>query len=241
VKSTPEAEGRLWGYCIRWATDPAAEDVAGVGGAAIELLFGEGLCLWTSWSPPPVATIENLREYQHVMASALRTGTPLPLRFGTTFERQDDARATLGARAEEFKASLRRVADRVEMSIWVTATNQSGRDSGELSQKEEAGLDPIMESPGRRYLERRRRELEARTETGRRVAGWLDYVEQELSDLALPTVRGSLPQSAEIGTLAHLVQRGELRSYRMRIAELQRGRVDVRIDLSGPWAPFSFV
>ena len=64
------------------------------------------------------ATVERIRAHDHVVSVALGTGsTPLPARFGQTFESDEECLAVLSAKKEKMSAGLARVAGMVEMTI----------------------------------------------------------------------------------------------------------------------------
>jgi len=64
------------------------------------------------------ATIERIRSHDSVVASALGTGsTPLPARFGQTFESDEACLAELSAKRARMSAGLARVAGMVEMTV----------------------------------------------------------------------------------------------------------------------------
>jgi hypothetical protein len=63
------------------------------------------------------ATIDRIRAHDSVVATALGTGfTPLPARFGQTFESDDDCLAVLSGKQGKMSAGLARVAGMVEMT-----------------------------------------------------------------------------------------------------------------------------
>src|SRR5690606_12267807 len=132
--------------------------------------------------------IERLREHDRVVRHALGSATPLPLRFGSRFASEDDARATLRDRRDEFLASLERVRGRVEMGLRIEragsrpTTAALGGAGGDT-----AGSEGSL-SPGRAYLERRRATLDARSAEVAEAEAILRDVDAELADLGLPSV-----------------------------------------------------
>lgn len=224
----------LHAYCIRRAGDPGPPPgLTGVGGAPVRLLDAGELGMWVSPAVAGAPTVERLREHDAVVRAALRSATPLPVRYGTAFVDEARARERLGETREEYRAALARVAGRVEMGIRVAWEAPPPPAAGE----------PVEEGvgPGRAYLERRRRAREGDAALRREADAVLREVEEVFADLDLSTRRRVLPEPGVAGTLAHLVHRGDLGRYRER---LDRARNEVfRVSLlpSGPWAPYSFV
>ena len=227
----------LHGYCIRAADDAGpVEGLKGVDALPVRRLDAGPLQIWVSLEPGRPPTAERLRHHESVVRAAMRTATPLPLRYGTLFGGQEEAIAMVMERRDEFLAALDRVRDRVEMSLRITLRRpESAEGTADRPQ------EPPSAGPGRRFLELRKAQLDAEQEVRRQVGQALDSVEAELQDLDLPTRRSALQGPDPGGTLAHLVHREALRSYHRRIAELRNSRPDLRITLSGPWGPYSFV
>jgi hypothetical protein len=104
-------------YCLtaHAAPDPPPATV-GLDGAAVRRL-GDA---WVSDvdSPSVSATVDRIRAHDHVVATALGTGsTPLPARFGQTFASDDECVAVLSAKQATMSAGLARVAGMVEMTV----------------------------------------------------------------------------------------------------------------------------
>jgi Gas vesicle synthesis protein GvpL/GvpF len=104
-------------YCLtaHAAPDPPPSTV-GLDGGAVRRL-GDA---WVSDvdSRSVRATVDRIRAHDNVVAAALGTGsTPLPARFGQTFESDDDCLAVLSAKKTKMSAGLARVAGMVEMTV----------------------------------------------------------------------------------------------------------------------------
>ncbi|MEX2582373.1 MAG: GvpL/GvpF family gas vesicle protein [Gemmatimonadota bacterium] len=232
----------LHGYCVRRAGEPSAPpDLAGVGGSSVRVVEAEGLGIWVSETDGAAVNLERLRDHERVVRAALRSATPLPLRFGAVFAEEDAAVRLLTDRGEEFGADLERIANRVEMGLRIGRAGdgeQEGRGDGAPSPDGEGG---DRERPGRAYLEARRAALRTAAAAREASASVLDQVESRFADLELPSVRSIEGTTSTIGRVAHLVHREQLRLYRDRIELLQLDRGDLRITVTGPWAPYSFV
>jgi hypothetical protein len=203
-----------------------------VDGAAVRSVEAAGLAVWISEAGEGPATLERVRDFDAVVRAALLTATPLPLRYGTRFDGEEEARRVLRERAEEFEASLGRVAGRVEMGVralWRTVPEGGG----------EAGAPRAAPRSGREYLELRRAEM-ARDEAGRaRAAALLDRLSAHFPDL--PAVRTPGDGARVAGSVAHLVRAGEVELYRSLFESARAEIVEADLVLIGPWAPYSFV
>jgi hypothetical protein len=228
----------LHGYCVRSVGDPAPDaELRGVARAAVLLVEEGELALWCSeLERRPEVTVERLREHDAVVRAALRSATPLPLRYGASFADEEKARAALREKQEEFRASLTELDNRVEMGIRVAYA------AGATPPREENGGGPAPPvTTGREYLEARRRALEVAAATRADAEEMVGRVEAGLADMALPGHRQILPQEGVLGLVAHLVHRGEVGLYRQRVQRLREELPELDLLLSGPWAPYSFV
>lgn len=229
----------LHGYCIRLAEHPPPDaGLSGVDGKPVAPLERGGLVIWVSASTATGPSMIRLREHERIVRSALRSATPLPLRFGTVFSDERDALDTLDARHQEFERLLREMSDRVEMGLRIIPLEEPG--PGErVDEPRRSTTSPG--SPGREYLEARRRVLADRSAEMETARALVDQVDRSFEDLGLPSVRSVLRGSPPVGSLAHLVQRRSLSAYHRRVEQVARGAGGARIEVSGPWAPYSFV
>lgn len=234
----------LHAYCIRAAGDPPpGPEVRGIGGAGVLAVDEVGVSAWVSLlDAPPVPEPDRLREHDGVVRAALRTATPLPLRFGTSFAEEGAMRAVLAERAGELVASLERVRGRVEMGATL------GWDAAAARQRVVAArpdLRPVAEKPGtgRAYLEARRREHGLEAALREEADALLERVSRAVA-AALPEAveaRTTLPRPEIAGTLAHLVGRGDVSAYRDAVRSIAGELPQAGVRVSGPWAPYSFV
>lgn len=222
------------GYCIRRAGDAPPAGLEGLDGAPVRLIEEGVLGLWVSDGEGGAADPGRLRAHDAVVRAALRSATPLPLRFGAGFRDEERARETLRDRVEEWAAALERVAGRVEMGVQLI---------GEIAPPTDAGAAPPARPvrTGRDYLEARRGELRLGEALRREAERALDRVAQCFEDLDLSEVRAIAPAPGVVGSLAHLVHSSDLARYRAAANEAARAAPALRLRLSGPWAPYSFV
>ena len=234
----------LHAYCVRAAGEPPpGPGVRGIGGAEVMLAEADGLGAWLSrLDAPPAPEPDRLREHDEVVRAALRTATPLPLRFGTAFADEDALRGALAERAGELLASLERVRGRVEMGAalgWDAAAAQERV----LARRPELRPADGKPATGRAYLEARRREHGLEAALREEADALLERVSRAVA-AALPDVeeaRTTLPRPPAAGTLAHLVRRGDVSAYRDAVRRAAGELPEVEVRVSGPWAPYSFV
>jgi hypothetical protein len=94
---------------------------------------------------------------------------------------------------------------------------------------------------GTEFLERRRRAILGEEQQRHEADALLEEVDRRMGPLRAPSVRTVLARAGEAGTLAHLVQRAEITRYLSHVDEARKALPGVRLRLSGPWAPYSFV
>jgi len=234
----------LHAYCVRAAGEPPpGPEVRGIGGAEVARVEAGELGAWLSrLEAPPAPEPDRLREHDAVVRAALRTATPLPLRFGTAFADGDALRGALAERAAELLASLERVRGRVEMGAALGWDASAARERL-LTRLPE--LRPVDGRPatGRAYLEARRREHGLEAALRDEADALLERVSRAVA-AALPEAveaRAPLPRPEVAGTLAHLVRRGGVAAYRDAVARIAGELPEVEVRVSGPWAPYSFV
>lgn len=228
----------LHGYCVRRAGDHGWHPgIPGVDGVRVEQVEAAGLTMWVSEAAEGRPTPDRLREHERVVREALRFATPLPLRYGSRFGDAAAAASLLHERRAEFEEALQRIAGRVEMGLRIeragTAEPAAGSPEPPAARGAEGG-------PGRAFLERRRAALQSGDRALAEAERELAEVDAFFAPLDLPSVRQPLAPPL-VGSVAHLVHRSELRPYRRCVDELRRERPDLRIALSGPWGPYSFV
>lgn len=235
---------RVYAYCVRRAGEPPPEPgVRGVLGAEVARVEGEGVGLWVSRvEAAPPAEAERLREHDRVVRAALRTATPLPLRFGTLFGDEAAAFAVLAPRRDALLAALRRVEGRVEMGAALLWDAAAAREEVLAGRPE---LRPLEREPagGREYLEARRRERALEEALRGRADGLLQALSAALAD-ALPgaeEVRAVAAGAEVAGTVAWLVQRSQVFTFRAAAERAAEALPGVTLRISGPWAPYSFV
>ncbi len=198
---------------------------------------------WQARLSDPVALERTARAHHEVVCAVARHTTAVPLALATLYLGDDRAREALARDAERFAAVLGRIDGCDEWGVKVHP-----------AAAEPAGAAPPPAGPsrtpgagtGRDYLARRRAEhraREGRRHDAERVA---DTVDAGLGVLASSS-RRLRPQAAhltgvrtpQVLNAAYLVAREHEAAFLRAVAALRR-RTGARIDVSGPWVPYSF-
>jgi len=102
-------------------------------------------------------------------------------------------------------------------------------------------------SPGRAYLQRRRAQQQNHRVTYRAAGAVAAEVPARVSDIAEAHVthrpqQGDLAQAAgeNIVNDAYLVEAAQADAFRAALTGLADGVPGVRVEITGPWAPYSF-
>ena len=222
-------------YCVLL---PAGGDVpdpppTGIAGAPVRGLRTGALTAWVETVSERVLTpsLDAVRVHDSVIQTALATGsTPLPVRFGQTFESDDDCRASLAEQHQRLIADLERVRDLVEMRLVIALRTEAA-----------ANADTGLESPGRAYMHRLVRDRS----TEQAVESLANAVRGRLRAIVFPFVRdeafviGTSPRA--VLTVSHLIARGDVASYRSALEGATHGTDVERLVICGPVAPYQFV
>ncbi|MEE1767806.1 GvpL/GvpF family gas vesicle protein [Streptomyces sp. JV185] len=186
--------------------------------------------------------LESVARSHHRVIEALAARTTvLPLRLATVYLDDERVRVTLRARHEAFDRRLNELAAQVEwgvkLYIETTAASESPADADALS-----GL-----SPGRAYLNRRRAQQHAREDAYQDAERAAERVEAAARAHAVDRVQHR-PQQGELARRpgenvvndAYLVPLHRTEGFRAAVMKAAEGLPGVRIEVTGPWPPYSF-
>ncbi|MEU5388509.1 GvpL/GvpF family gas vesicle protein [Kitasatospora cineracea] len=190
----------------------------------------------------------------HRVVSAT-AGRALPVRFGTVYRDDDRVRALLTAHADAFRTALARVADRTEWGV-KAHLDKARLDQARLDQaRTEAeaatgtGGPPDDDRPGTAYLLRRRAARDRDTRDLADAAARARQVHLALTGLADHSTEHP-PQPPEATGVrdpmllngAYLVHRSREAGFARAVRDLREQHAPVlRLELTGPWPPYSFV
>lgn len=221
-------------FCLRRAGDsPPARGLSAGEGRPVRMVEVGPVGAWIC-AGELIRNLDGIRAHDAVVRSALRSATPLPVRFGTQFTDDADLAATLIERREEFLSSLSRIEGKVEMAVRLEW-------SGKSPVEPAVEAHPEVVRSGRQYLEARKRELAAAEGARAHASARLEAVEAWVASEALEGVHRLLPEPGAVGVMAHLVHRHGVGGYRARVEEARSAFPDLALHVTGPWAPYSFV
>lgn len=224
-------------YCLaepgseRWAAG-----VVGLLGAPVRVLAAGDVDAWMSEHSGSVGagTPELARAHDAVVRAAMLGETPLPARFGQTFEDEASLRRALAERGGALARALERVRGAVEMTIRVRL------DRPAEERIEDATMPAASAGAGRVYLSRVRARQHAE-ESVRRQADFLQSkLGRAVNGFVREEVRSLRPSVSPMLTVAHLVARDALVQYRLALRSFTEHESRLPLMVSGPWAPYSF-
>jgi len=215
----------------------APEPTAGIDGAPVELLSAGTLA--AVCSSHPTAGMEpdpnHLAAHNRVTTAMLATGAVVPLRFGTTFPDDGAVREALVARARRLEALLRQLEGKVEFGLRACCDEPPAAAEPAPPAAVTSGTEtsPAAGTPGRSYLESLRR-------SRRDPAGGLAAPLRDLHHTLSGRVAAAVLLPAEEGLVAaYLVGAAESSAFRAAVGAA--ADEDLHAELSGPWAPYTFV
>lgn len=177
-----------------------------------------------------------------VTATHRAVAATVPMRLATVFLGDDRVRDLVVHHRAELEAALEALTGRAEWGVKVYA------DPDEL-ERAGAGTTPGTSAPGSgaAYLRRRRAQLSAREDAERTAATHAGRVHDGCAGAAAAAVRHP-PQDPRLSGRrewmvlngAYLVDHDRARRFADTVADLDAGIPGVRVELTGPWPPYSF-
>ncbi|WP_079122617.1 GvpL/GvpF family gas vesicle protein [Streptomyces abyssalis] len=239
--------------------DAAAAGLTGPSGAPVRTVEGAGLGALVSDVPAGMydeaglkAQLEDMerletlaRSHHDVVAAAYEHTTVLPMRLATVYLGDGRVSEMLAERGAEFEALLSRLEGHVEWGVKVyadpreAAAGAAGESSG--------GAGTASGSPGRAYLQQRRRQRSTHRDTYRAAGAVAERV-TELADGVATAKVAHRPQQGELAAGpgenitndAYLVPASRSEDFKAAIGGIAEDVPGVRVELTGPWAPYSF-
>lgn len=204
---------------------------------------------------------EAARAHHSVVEAAAGEFSVLPTRFATVYSSDAAMAAELTGRRGELRAALRRVRGCVEWGVKAYAADEAGEGtddgSAPASGARGGGADADGAGAGMAYLKRRRAALSARERSRRTLAASAQAVHAELSGQSLqarlyppqsPALSGNrTPMLLNAAYLLDASVPGVLGGapgppdFAAAVAAAAAAHPDLRLDLSGPWPPYSFI
>ncbi|MFF0549710.1 GvpL/GvpF family gas vesicle protein [Streptomyces sp. NPDC004311] len=182
------------------------------------------------------------RAHHDVVQAVAAETTVLPLRMATVYE--DDARAlqALGGQRRAFTQRISALDAHTEYGVKIYLPPPGEPKAAEPSP--EAGTPPT--SPGKAYLQSRRMQRHARERVHERAALAATAVEGIAARFTAHRVRHAPQSGALSGPQENVVNDAYLipvelaPQFRADIEDAAREFPEIRIEVTGPWAPYSF-
>ncbi|MEV0636628.1 GvpL/GvpF family gas vesicle protein [Streptomyces sp. NPDC050619] len=235
---------------------PLQAQLTGVAGDPPRLLTHHGLVAVVSHVPerdfaeePLRAHLEDLdwltataRAHQGVIDALTVVTTPLPLRLGTVFRDDSGVRVMMEAREDEFRRTLDRLQGRVEWGVKVyagTEPEDTGRPAPAAPAEKAAS--------GRDYLRQRRLSVRANEDMWQKAEEFASRLHATLSSYAEDS-RLHAPQNPALSAVtgrnvlnaAYLVPREDSEEFVELVDRTKDDVPGMRVELTGPWAAYSF-
>ncbi|WP_432036260.1 GvpL/GvpF family gas vesicle protein [Streptomyces cucumeris] len=250
------ADGLQYAYAVvrdTGALDAALEGVHGVAGEPVRAVVHLGLAVVAGPVPagefdegPLKERLEKLewleriaRAHARVVDAAGADSGVVPVRLATVCRGEEGLRRMVETGRERFTEALDRLDGRVEWGVKVYAA---------APPPAEPAAAPTAAVSGRDYLRRRRAERQASAERWGRSEDGARQVHDALCALAEqarlhPPQDGRISGASDRNVLnaAYLLPREESPAFAERVEELARSSAGVRLELTGPWVPYSFV
>jgi hypothetical protein len=246
----------LYAYAITRGL--ASADVAGlrgIGGAPVRPVECGGLVMLVSEVDLEDFGEEGLRRnledlawlesvalaHDEVARFAAGRAATAPLRLATVFLSEDSVRAQLAEWHGEAERALDRIEGRTEWSVKAYA-DPSARQAPEAT---DAGAPGV--GAGKAYLLQRRAATQRREQAAQEDAGIAEGLHAELEGLA--TLSRRLPPqdkrlSGYDGVMilngTYLLDDAQVEAFQEVAAQLGRRHAHVRVEVGGPWPPYSF-
>ncbi|MEU0391584.1 GvpL/GvpF family gas vesicle protein [Streptomyces sp. NPDC006208] len=188
--------------------------------------------------------LEAVARAHHSVIEALADRTTiLPLRLATVYLDDDRARTVLDTGWDSFAERLDHLAAHIEwgVKIYVEAS------AGPATPAPPAAASAPGLTPGRAYLRARKAQKSVRDDVYRAAQKAAERVEETGRAYAADRARHRVQQgeladatAENVVNDAYLVPRERAEEFRHEVARAAEGLQGVRVEVTGPWAPYSF-
>jgi hypothetical protein len=250
----------VWVYAIAETAGPASlGELSGVGGGPVRPVGAAGLmavvadvALSTYGESALRRNLEDLawleataRAHHRVIEAVGQLAPVLPMGLATVYSDDAGVKTMLAERGDDFRQALRRIGARREWGV--KAYDVPPSETGRAPAGAAAGPAAAGAGTGAAYLQRRRSELSAHKDARRAALLSAQQVHCELSRLAAEN-RMHAPQAPQLtGTrqpmilnAAYLLDDGQGDDFAAAVSALAEQYPGLRLELTGPWPPYSF-
>lgn len=193
--------------------------------------------------------LEKVALAHHRVIDAAATVFPLlPARLATVYHSDAAMSAAFAARGAELRAALRRVGGRTELGVKAYAHPQPASPGRHGAANERSDEQRRPQGAGLAYLERRRAQLATARDTRDAATASAQALHAGLSARAVLT-RLHPPQAPQLSGVrepmllnaAYLVDQDRADEFAAAVAAAAGRHHQLRVELTGPWPPYSFV
>ncbi|WP_328396098.1 GvpL/GvpF family gas vesicle protein [Nocardia sp. NBC_00416] len=248
----------IWLYAVTSTEDGPVVlgDITGVAGEAPRTVAADALTAVVGSVPlevfgdlPLHRNLEDLdwlaataRAHDAVVSALVPRGPVVPLRLATVFLDDDRLVGMLDDRREDFRSALVLVTGRTEWGVKVYCDRATLTDA-----VTEANIANTGGGKGTAYLRRRRAQLSAQESVERDAAARAGEIHQRLVGRAAagrcqpvtePALNGRRDWMVLNGT--YLVDDVRTDDFAATVEELEKDLPGMRLELTGPWPPYSF-
>ncbi|MFI6417235.1 GvpL/GvpF family gas vesicle protein [Streptomyces sp. NPDC050842] len=192
------------------------------------------------------------RAHHEVVQAIARHDTVLPFRLATVYQNDERARRALVAQRDAFAARIALLSGHSEFGVKLYVPPAGPPEDGSVDDRSDDGS---VLSPGKAYLRQRRAQhsvQESRYQRAQQVAERVEALASEFSTHRVrhPAQRGALAGPEEnVLNDAYLVPDDRAEAFRAALTAVTReiygvdegqGPEGVRVEVTGPWAPYSF-
>ncbi|MEU2247224.1 GvpL/GvpF family gas vesicle protein [Streptomyces sp. NPDC019224] len=254
----PGGEQLTYVYAVGWegpALHALASRLPGVDGHPLHPVTAGGLCALVSLVPADtfgrhglaaqledLARLETLARSHHAVVDAAFAETPvLPMRLATVYLDETRVAGMLVRRRGEFEDLLGRLEGHVELGMKVYA------DPRTADAPAPATAAPAGAGAGRAYLRQRQAYRRRGEDTYRAASDLVGRAARLAQDVVTSRVvhrpqQGQLASrpGVNVANEAYLVPRARTEELRRALTGLADGVPGVSVEVTGPWAPYSF-
>jgi hypothetical protein len=208
--------------------------LSGLGTAPLDAATVGGLTAVFNEVMSDVVRLDEATMWRHerVIEALMQRHPVLPVRFGTTFSNPATLSAALDDRSAALRASLQKVAGKVELGV---------RAIREGSPEDDPVAIETTPTTGRDYILNRVREHRRRAEGAAKARRALEPLHNELERLSSDARARWAVSPETLLAAAYLVDEGRVEDFRTAVDRAEKERRDVRIFCTGPWPPYNFV